>query len=163
MNRADEAATFSLPAVPVETPAPVLTARAARTRDALIRAARSLFESQGYLDTNVNDIAKLARVAHGTFYTYFSSKEEIFQEVAKLCERAKFDMVARYAVAAPKNLADTRAQADTEDGKTGRFQLAQTAYRQGAAAEADDEHATRRFTDRKPGECNWRIDRKSVV
>ena len=34
-------------------------------------------------------------------------------------------------------LADTRAQADTEDGKAGRFQLAQTAYRQGAAAVAD--------------------------
>ena len=34
-------------------------------------------------------------------------------------------------------LADTRAQADTEDGKAGRFQMAQIAYRQGPSAIAD--------------------------
>ena len=73
------------PATPRQT-TPVasapLTARGARTRAALVKAARALFERQGYLDTNVGDIAKRARVAHGTFYTYFSSKEEIFAEVA---------------------------------------------------------------------------------
>jgi AcrR family transcriptional regulator len=68
------------PAGPVgSTP---LTARGARTRAALVKAARALFERQGYLDTSVGDIAKKARVAHGTFYTYFASKEEIFAEVA---------------------------------------------------------------------------------
>jgi AcrR family transcriptional regulator len=60
-----------------------LTARGARTRAALVKAARALFERQGYLDTNVGDIAKRARVAHGTFYTYFTSKEEIFAEVSE--------------------------------------------------------------------------------
>ena len=59
-----------------------LTARGARTRSTLVKAARSLFEKRGYLDTNVGDIAGRARVAHGTFYTYFNSKEEIFAEVA---------------------------------------------------------------------------------
>jgi pimeloyl-ACP methyl ester carboxylesterase len=34
-------------------------------------------------------------------------------------------------------LADTRAQADTAEGKDGRFQMAQTAYKQGPAAIAD--------------------------
>lgn len=58
-----------------------LTARGARTRASLVKAARALFEKQGYLDTNIGDISKRARVAHGTFYTYFSSKEEIFAEV----------------------------------------------------------------------------------
>lgn len=58
-----------------------LTARGARTRASLIKAARWLFERHGYLDTNVGDVAKRARVAHGTFYTYFSSKDEIFAEV----------------------------------------------------------------------------------
>jgi len=60
-----------------------LTPRGARTRAALVKAARALFERQGYLDTNVGDIAKRARVAHGTFYTYFASKEEIFAEVSE--------------------------------------------------------------------------------
>ncbi len=58
-----------------------LTARGARTRATLVKAARALFERQGYLDTNVGDIAKRARVAPGTVYRYFSSKEEIFSEV----------------------------------------------------------------------------------
>ena len=60
--------------------APV-TARGARTRAALVKAARALFEKSGYIDVNVDHIARRARVAHGTFYTYFSSKEEIFLEV----------------------------------------------------------------------------------
>lgn len=34
-------------------------------------------------------------------------------------------------------LADTKAQADTEEGKEGRFQMAQTAYKQGPSAIAD--------------------------
>jgi AcrR family transcriptional regulator len=52
-----------------------------RTRAALVKAARTLFEKNGYLDTNVADVARRARVAHGTFYTYFGSKEAIFSEV----------------------------------------------------------------------------------
>jgi AcrR family transcriptional regulator len=67
---------------PGPSPSP-LTARGARTRASLVKAARTLFEKQGYLDTNIGDISKRARVAHGTFYTYFSSKEEIFSEVVE--------------------------------------------------------------------------------
>jgi len=59
-----------------------LTPRGARTRVKLIAAAQALFERDGYLETNVADIAKRARVAHGTFYTYFDSKEDVFSEVA---------------------------------------------------------------------------------
>jgi AcrR family transcriptional regulator len=62
--------------------APV-TPRGARTRASLVKAARALFEKNGYLDTKVGDIAHRARVAHGTFYTYFNSKEEIFSEVVE--------------------------------------------------------------------------------
>ncbi|MEO5723765.1 MAG: TetR/AcrR family transcriptional regulator [Ilumatobacteraceae bacterium] len=58
-----------------------LTARGARTRASVKRAARVLFEDQGFLETTVNQIARQAEVAHGTFYTYFDSKEQIFAEV----------------------------------------------------------------------------------
>lgn len=47
-----------------------------------MRAARALFEEHGFLETSVGAIATRARVAHGSFYTYFASKEEIFAEVA---------------------------------------------------------------------------------
>lgn len=74
-----------------------LTARGARTRAALVKAARTLFERQGYLDTSVADIARRARVAHGTFYTYFSSKEAIFGEVTDVLQQQLIDV----AVAEP--------------------------------------------------------------
>lgn len=58
------------------------TPRGRRTRDALVRAAREVFEEHGFLDARVADIADTAGVAHGSFYTYFNSKEAIFREVA---------------------------------------------------------------------------------
>lgn len=44
-------------------------------------AARELFSSKGFKSTNVSDIAKLAGIGVGTFYNYYSSKEELFLEV----------------------------------------------------------------------------------
>jgi AcrR family transcriptional regulator len=81
----DKVASGSRPAAaaaaqPVGQP---VTARGAKTRAALVKAARASFEKNGYLDVNVGDIARTARVAHGTFYTYFNSKEEIFSEVVR--------------------------------------------------------------------------------
>jgi AcrR family transcriptional regulator len=46
-----------------------------------VKAARATFERQGYHGTNVSDISRRARVAYGTFYTYFPSKEDVFEEV----------------------------------------------------------------------------------
>lgn len=59
----------------------VATERGRRTRAALVRAARDIFERDGFLDARIADIAKKAKVAYGTFYTYFNSKEEIFRAV----------------------------------------------------------------------------------
>ena len=55
--------------------------RGTRTRASLLEAARSVFERDGYLASRVTDIADEAGVAHGTFYTYFDSKEEVFAAV----------------------------------------------------------------------------------
>lgn len=59
-----------------------LTARGRRTRSALIQAGRTAFEEQGFDAVRVDDVCARAGVAHGTFYTYFDSKEELFTEVA---------------------------------------------------------------------------------
>jgi AcrR family transcriptional regulator len=56
----------------------VLTPRAQRTRAALLASARTHFERDGFHSARITDIADGAGVAHGTFYTYFDSKEEIF-------------------------------------------------------------------------------------
>jgi AcrR family transcriptional regulator len=57
------------------------TERGRRTRAVLLRAARDIFERDGYLEARVADIARRAGVAHGTFYTYFDSKREVFRAV----------------------------------------------------------------------------------
>lgn len=66
------------------TPATVdtLTARGRKTRDALLDAARKVFETVGFPDTRVEHIAQEANVSYGTFYRYFESKEEVFRELS---------------------------------------------------------------------------------
>lgn len=58
------------------------SARGIRTRDALIAAARVVFERDGYLEARMSDISLEAGVAAGSVYTYFDGKEEIFLAVA---------------------------------------------------------------------------------
>ncbi len=50
-------------------------------RERLTAAARLLFRTQGLEATSVAAIAKMADVAAGTFYLYFSSKEDLLIEV----------------------------------------------------------------------------------
>ena len=59
------------------SPQPV-TERGRRTRAALIEAAGRVFAERGYLDATIGDITVAAEVAHGTFYTYFESKRDLF-------------------------------------------------------------------------------------
>jgi AcrR family transcriptional regulator len=55
------------------------TERGRRMRARLLEAAREVFERDGFLDARVTDISAAAGVAHGSFYTYFGSKTEIFR------------------------------------------------------------------------------------
>lgn len=66
------------------------TVRGARTRAALIAAARRVFERDGYVDCKLTDITKAAKCATGSFYTYFTNKAEIF---AAVLEEAQRDMM----------------------------------------------------------------------
>ena len=58
-----------------------LTDRGRRTRDALVSAARGVFEERGYDGTRMGDIAEAAGVSHGTVYTWFSTKEAVLMAV----------------------------------------------------------------------------------
>jgi AcrR family transcriptional regulator len=60
---------------------PPRTARGARTRAALVTAARTVFERDGYLNARLTDITAEANCSTGSFYTYFNNKEEIFAAV----------------------------------------------------------------------------------
>ncbi len=47
----------------------------------LLRAATDVFHEHGFHGAKVSDITSAAGVAQGTFYLYFTSKDEIFLEV----------------------------------------------------------------------------------
>ena len=69
---------------------PPTTARGVRTRAALVAAARTVFERDGFLASRLTDITAEANCSTGSFYTYFVSKEEIFLAVM---EAAQDDML----------------------------------------------------------------------
>ena len=50
-------------------------------RQELIDVAERLFMEKGYEQTAVSDIVREVQVAHGTFYYYFPSKEDILEAV----------------------------------------------------------------------------------
>jgi AcrR family transcriptional regulator len=55
------------------------TERGRRRRARLLAAAREVFERDGFLDARVTDISAAAGAAHGSFYTYFGSKADVFR------------------------------------------------------------------------------------
>jgi AcrR family transcriptional regulator len=57
--------------------------RGARTRQRLLEAAEVVFTDNGYHDASIVRITDAAGVAMGTFYLYFRSKKEIFDELLR--------------------------------------------------------------------------------
>ncbi|MCE9578369.1 MAG: DUF962 domain-containing protein [Deltaproteobacteria bacterium] len=56
--------------------------RAVRTRAALVEAAAREFAASGYAATTARSIAERAQAATGSFYQYFTSKDEVLRELA---------------------------------------------------------------------------------
>lgn len=67
-----------------------LTPRGERTRQALLDAARVVFERDGFINARITDITTEAGVASGSFYTYFESKEAIFAALSSQVEVTMF-------------------------------------------------------------------------
>lgn len=56
----------------------------------IFQCGKELFSSQGFKDTTISDIAKKAGIGVGTFYNYYTSKEDLFIEIyAKENEQLK--------------------------------------------------------------------------
>lgn len=47
----------------------------------IIECGIKLFSSKGFKDTNVAEITKMAGIATGTFYNYYSSKDALFMDI----------------------------------------------------------------------------------
>ena len=58
-----------------------LSSRGALTRRRLLEAAEEVFAELGYHDASIVKLTEAAGVGQGTFYLYFASKKEIFDEL----------------------------------------------------------------------------------
>lgn len=59
-------------------------------RKLIVEAAAKSFALFGYKATTMDQVAKIANVGKGTIYTFFSNKEELFQEIMnKLIQEMK--------------------------------------------------------------------------
>ena len=70
------------------------TARGERTLRKILDAAREEFGERGFSDSSIVGITQRAGVALGTFYTYFDSKEELFQALVRDMSAQVRDTVA---------------------------------------------------------------------
>jgi len=67
--------------VPTGVDGRALSARGTATRRRLLEAAEQVFAAVGYHDASIVKITEAAGVGQGTFYLYFGSKKEVFDEV----------------------------------------------------------------------------------
>src|SRR5271167_1827275 len=73
-------------------------ARSARTRGALLAAARELFAAKGFAATGREEIAERAGVTRGALYHHFASKTHVAAAVVEQLEGELVDLVVAAAL-----------------------------------------------------------------
>jgi AcrR family transcriptional regulator len=91
--------------VPTGVDGRTLRSRGARTRQRLLEAAEDVFAELGYHEASIVKITEAAGVAQGTFYLYFASKKEIFDELVRDLNRR-----VRHAMKEASSEGDTRLE-----------------------------------------------------
>jgi AcrR family transcriptional regulator len=84
-----------------------LSARGVETRARLLEAAEEVFGELGYHDASIVKITEAAGVGQGTFYLYFASKKEIFDELVRDLNRR-----VRHAMKDASSQGTTRLEAE---------------------------------------------------
>ena len=104
---ASEGWEVEAPPAPVGTDGKALSARGERTRRRLLAAAEEVFAELGYHDASIVKITEAAGVAQGTFYRYFESKQQVFDELVEDLNRR-----VRQAMAEGSAQGTTRAESE---------------------------------------------------
>src|SRR3954454_9877288 len=94
-----------------ETPFPIRTAKAARTRQAVIGAAARLFVSHGYVSTSVQDVADAAGVSRATVFNSIGAKPALLRacyDVATVGDDDPAPLPQRPAMVAVREEPDAR-------------------------------------------------------
>lgn len=87
------------------------TKPAEQRRDDLLNAAQRLFLDQGFAATSVDKITAAAGVAKGTFYLYFTTKEDVRAALAERVARRHLEAIERAVAAAPERPIEAWAEA----------------------------------------------------
>jgi AcrR family transcriptional regulator len=99
-------AAFPAP-IPKSVDGRALSGRGAATRARLLEAAEKCFADVGYHDASVVKITEAAGVAQGTFYLYFATKKDIFDELVRELNRR-----VRHAMKEASSQGATRLEAE---------------------------------------------------
>ena len=84
------------------------TERGRRTLRKLLDAAAAEFGEHGFHDASISAITRRAGTALGSFYTYFDSKEEIFQALVRYMSERLRDHVTPIVQTAPDEISAER-------------------------------------------------------
>jgi AcrR family transcriptional regulator len=84
-----------------------LSDKGLRTRQRLLDAAESVFAELGYHDASIVKLTETAGVAQGTFYLYFESKKQVFDELVRDLNRR-----VRHAMKEASSQGTTRLEAE---------------------------------------------------
>lgn len=63
------------------------------TKQDVVQSATKLFKERGFLYTSIQNIADDCKIAKGSVYKYFSSKEDLFSQVFDQCQNDYFHKV----------------------------------------------------------------------
>lgn len=84
------------------------TARGRNTQAKILKAAEIEFGERGFHEASITGITQRARVALGTFYVYFSSKEELFRALVIYMGKVTRAVVSEKVAGAPDRLTAER-------------------------------------------------------
>jgi AcrR family transcriptional regulator len=84
-----------------------LSARGVETRTRLLEAAEDIFGELGYHEASIVKITESAGVGQGTFYLYFASKKDVFDELVRDLNRR-----VRHAMKEASSRGETRLEAE---------------------------------------------------
>jgi AcrR family transcriptional regulator len=79
----DGGALRSAPLLGVPSRQRVVGSHGLKTARRLLEAALAEFDERGFHAVSVADVARRARTSHGTFYLYFSNKEDLFKALMR--------------------------------------------------------------------------------
>ncbi|SOE16543.1 TetR family transcriptional regulator [Hoeflea halophila] len=85
------------------------TKRGIARREQILRAAEATIGEQGFSAASIADITRQAKTALGTFYIYFSSKEDVFRELVLEMGQLTRGVVTEAVTDAPNRLDAERA------------------------------------------------------